>query len=53
MPELSAALHPDSGTHFHHRSVIWIPSHTSNHRLKHICLDWLIHCNYINLLFLL
>ncbi|KAF7663349.1 hypothetical protein LDENG_00211860 [Lucifuga dentata] len=26
MPDLSAALHPDSGTHFHYTSVSWTPS---------------------------
>ncbi|KAF7648892.1 hypothetical protein LDENG_00150490 [Lucifuga dentata] len=47
-PGLSAALYPDSGTLFHYTSISWTPSHTSNHRLKHTCLNWLIHYNYIN-----
>ncbi|KAF7641052.1 hypothetical protein LDENG_00297250, partial [Lucifuga dentata] len=33
-PELSAALHPDSGTLFHYTSVSWTPSQIKTHLFK-------------------
>ncbi|KAF7662649.1 hypothetical protein LDENG_00230650 [Lucifuga dentata] len=39
VPKLSAALHPNAGTHFHFTSASWTPSYISNHRLKHTCLN--------------
>ncbi|KAF7647625.1 hypothetical protein LDENG_00169220 [Lucifuga dentata] len=50
VPELSAALHPDSGTLFHYTSVSWTPSHNSNHRLKHTCSNWPTLCKLSHVL---
>ncbi|KAF7668116.1 hypothetical protein LDENG_00029170, partial [Lucifuga dentata] len=50
VPELSAALHPDSGTLFNYTSVSWTPSHNSNHRLKHTCSKWPTLCKLSHVL---
>ncbi|KAF7650676.1 hypothetical protein LDENG_00122410 [Lucifuga dentata] len=50
LPELSAALHPDSGTLFHYTSVSWTLSHNSNHRLKHTCSNWPTLCKLLHVL---